>query len=256
MLERDGMRLERYGRTRLFRPRASTEASVRAAAETNLLSAFAPGEYTEAAKINEVLQHHYDFYSDRFEQLLPDVSSHSLLALALYSFDGAYQIEEDAKTGALPPGEAGRWSDLDHCVKRSLKYICERLASTSLPENPRAPRHQVVSLAEELWVCSEEMVKLYLASDQTYRVLPDHSVLVLDAPGKRELFSLGPIESHCGILAFPGLVARDAEGRERFGAGVRESKLTAVSWHSDILGSAFQETIGMSDEKAVGLFSP
>lgn len=250
IIENDGMYLESIGGIQIFRPRASSELDMRMASERHLRSRFVVKKYDTKEAINSILQHQFAFYSNELEKLLPVAASHHFLEFVLYQFDLATQIEQLYKDGKLSTAEDERWKQMGATLRRALKYIAERIVLLHPDEAPVAATRLLLSATEKIWICAEEMVNLYMESDQTFSIFPDHTSLEILPVGERDYFS---IEIH---KEFPDIQARiryDLSNRHRFISD--ESVLFDIQEQNKVIGQALKDSIGVTYQNALEIIA-
>lgn len=246
--EPDGMYLENIGGIEIFRPRISSELDIRKRAETHLRSKFSAGTYKNRDEINSIIQHQFKFFSNTLKELLPKVASRHFIEFLLYQYDHATEIESLYKKGSLNKSDETRWKDIEGRFRRAIKYMAERTIQLCPKENPQAEESSLLEIAEKVWICSEEMVKFYMISDQTYSILPDQSTL--------EILPIGEIQYYKHSIQkdfsdAQNRVNRDLHDRHRF---VPEpSILFDLEEHQKTIGDPFKEKIGITYIEAISI---
>jgi len=245
-----GFNFERFGDIEIYRPQLSGELKLRLESEAHLRSAFSPGIYSAPEEINKILLHQFTFYSKKFEDIIPKLASRHFIEFVLFQFDQAPVIEDKYKHGELPNHEATRWRELGSTFRRSVKYLVERIVLLQPDEAPDTPEESLILLLDEIWIAAEEMVKLYLSSDQTFMVFPQHSTLEIHPEGSFDICSLD-IHKNCDIQE---VVRRDTANR-RSVIGADATFIEDVGVHNRIIGNALKETIGVSYDEAISLLA-
>ena len=175
-----GFRFERFGELKIYRPRYSSEVKLRIESEFNLRSKYSPGIYSTPEEINKILLHQFEFYSRKLTEIIPRIASRHLMEFVLFQFDQASEVEERYKHGHLLNAEASRWKGFGSKFRRAVKYLAERIVLLQPDEAPSAPESLLMSLLDEVWIVAEEMVSLYLLSDQTIMVFPENTIAILN----------------------------------------------------------------------------
>jgi len=245
-----GFNFERFWDIEIYRPRHSGELKLRLESEAHLRSAFSPGIYSAPEEINKILLHQFAFYAKKFENIIPKLASHHFIEFALFQFDQASVIEDKYKHGELSNNEASRWRELGSTFRRSVKYLVERIVLLQPDEAPDTPEESLISLLDEIWIAAEEMVNLYLESDQTFMVFPEHTTLEIYPEGSFDLWSLD-VHKNCDVQE---AVRRDTANR-RSVIGADATFISDVGVHNQIIGNALKETIGVSYDEAISLLA-
>jgi hypothetical protein len=246
--EDSGYNFEKFGDIEIYRPRYSGELKLRLESEEHLRSAFSPGIYSAPEDINKILLHQFAFYSKKLEEIIPKLASQDLIEFVLFQFHKASVIEEKYKRGQLSDNKAFRWRELGSIFRRSVKYLAERIVLFQPDKAPNTPKKSLISLLDEIWIAAEEMVKLYLSSDQTFMVFPEHTTLEIYPEGSFDICRLD-IHKNCDIQE---VVRRDTANR-RSVIGADATFIEDVGVHNQIIGNALKETIGVSYDEAISL---
>jgi hypothetical protein len=245
-----GFNLERFGDIEIYRPRYSGEVNLRIESESHLRSKFLPGLYSDQKKINEILLHQFKFYSKKFEYVIPKLASRNLMEFVLFEFDQASAIEGKYKHGQLSKKEAGRWKQLGSVFRRAAKYLAERIVLLQPEEVPDAPEASITAMLDEIWIAAEEMVNLYLLSDQTFMVFPEDTTLEIYPEGSNDFGNL-EVRQNCDIEE---LVRRDTVNRHSV-IGSDTTFLLNLDVHEQIIGHVLKKTIGASYDEVVTLLA-
>ncbi len=239
--EPSGMYFENYDGIKIFRPRSSANLHIRFEAEQNLRIKFKPGVYTTSDDINQILQHQFQFYETKLSQLLPQLASRDFLEFLLSQFNCSTEIENLFQEGRLSHEQGQRWKELEPTFRRAIKYMAECIVQLQPDEEPSAKEEQLLSLGEEAWRCAEEMVQMYILSDQTHYLFHDDTIFTIFPPGE-ELYYSHEIKKD-----FSDLLKRsvsDVQNRSRFVPD--PSFIFDLKRHDQILRNAFDELVGTS----------
>ncbi|MGD0651041.1 MAG: hypothetical protein ABSA97_07860 [Verrucomicrobiia bacterium] len=180
------MNFEYFGGIKIYRPSADSELRLRAEVEANLRANFPVGRFTDGRDINSILQREFNFYETKLTNALPKIASRDLMNFLLFQYEESCRINWLSLQGP----ELQRWDALGPELRRAIKYLCERVALLSPPEDPRAPLELLEGLLDECFICAEAMVSLYMLSEQTYGLFPNDTVLQIYPPGQLDLFKL------------------------------------------------------------------
>lgn len=175
--ESSGLNFESFAGIQIYRPQYSSELKIRLESEFHLRSKFNVGVYSDPKEINQILRHQFDFYSRKFNEIIPTLASRHLIELILFEYDKASNIDKKYKHGQLNEQETAKWQELGSKFRRATKYLCERIVLLQPEEIPDKPKDNLAGLLDEIWISAEEMVHLYLLSDQTFMVFPNESIL-------------------------------------------------------------------------------
>lgn len=244
------MALERFQNFQIFRPGNLAELEIHNASESHLRSEFNPGRYTKKEEINAILKHLFKFYEKLLAELLPLIASRDFLEFVLYQYEIASRIEGLYKGNKLNNVEAREWLLINKTFRRAAKYLAERIVL--LPPNEKTSEIDADSLvtAEKVWICAEELVNLYVVSDQTHSIFPDESYLDILPRDRSDYFKQGL------SIELPDAESRvylDSKNRERFIPS--PSFIFDAQAHEEIIGQAFKESVGVTSIEAFGLLS-
>ncbi|MBC7971890.1 MAG: hypothetical protein H7Z11_17500 [Verrucomicrobia bacterium] len=230
--------------------RYSGEVKLRIESEFHLRSKFSSGIYSNSQKINEILLHQFKFYSKKFEDTIPKLASRHFMEFVLFEFDQASLIEEKYKHGQLSGEEVGKWTQIGSLFRRSAKYLAERIVLLQPEEAPDTPEESLIEMLDDIWIAAEEMVHLYLLSDQTFMVFPDHTTFEIYPEDGRDFWNL-EINRECNIQE---LVKRDTAHRCSV-VGADSTFVMNLNVHKQVIGKPLKETIGASYAEMVNLLA-
>ncbi len=125
--ESSGLNFENFADIQIYRPRSSSELKIRLESEFHLRSKFDTGVYTDPKEINQVLLHQFEFYSQKFNEIIPKLASLDLIEFILSEYDKASNIEHKYKNGELNQEETTIWKEFGSKLRRVAKYLCERV---------------------------------------------------------------------------------------------------------------------------------
>lgn len=246
----DQMYLEDFGGEQIFRPRLPTELAVRAEAEIHLRSSFDVGRYFSDDEINSILQHNFSFYSNILDELLPQISSIDLLKFVLFQFELYTRIDRLQRERLLNPIQDARWALIGPNLRRSAKYLAERLCFVRPDGAPRAEERLLLQLLEKVWICAEQVIELYMKSDIAFITFPSETALEIFPPGE-ELYLDQEILRDC-----PDIKARmrlDNSQREHF---VPDAPiLSDLHEHDRVIGEDVRAAIGLNYRNAMGVLA-
>lgn len=246
----DQMYFEQIGGVRIFRPRASHEIEVRTQAEQNLRSAYEVGKYTDRDGINQILHHQYAFFTNLLEQVLPQIASLDFLIFVLAEYEGTAKIDRLYKSGDLDSNDKMRWAELGPVVRRAIKYLAEQIILLVPKSSLDMPTESALEILEQAWICAEELVRYYLLSDQTFMIFPESTVLEIHPEGALHYWTL-ELNAVQAASETQERTLLDTEHRDRFVP--TPSFDLDVREHEELLKTAFEETIGISYLRALGI---
>lgn len=197
-------------------------------------------------EINAIIQHQFKFYSGLLNELLPAVASTNFLDFVLNEFETASRIEQLQKEGRLNLDENKRWINLNKTIRRATKYIAERIILLQPDEAPAAEEEFLLSLAEKIWICAEEMVDLYVVSDLIHSIYPEHSFLDILPVGERDYLYQGLLVDKPDIER---RVSLDVESRNRFIPD--PTFVLDFNEHDKIIGESVKGNIGVTYMEAL-----
>jgi hypothetical protein len=240
--EPSGMYFENYDGIKIFRPRTSANLHIRFEAAKHLRIKYKQGVYTTSVDINQILQHQFQFYETKLSQLLPQLASRDFLEFLLYQFDCSTEIENLFRKGKLSHEQGQRWKELQPTFRRAIKYMAECIVQFQPGEEPIVSGEQLLSLVEAAWRCAEELVQMYILSDQTYYLFPNDTVFTIFPPGEELYYSHEIKKDYYSDLQKRKV--SDVKNRSRFVPG--PSFVFDLKRHDQILGNAFNELVGTS----------
>lgn len=244
------MYLEAFGSVEVFRPRLQTEFEVRAAAETHLRARFEPGTYHDKDQINSILQYNFAFYASLLDQTLPAISSVDFLKFVLFQFDLYTQVDQLQRGSQLNQREDERWSLIGPTLRRSAKYLAERLCLLRPDAAPQADERELLKLAEKAWISAEQVIDLYMQSDIAFITFPGQTRLEIFPPGE-DLYLEHEIVSDCSDIRTR--VKLDASERERF---VPDAPiLSDLHLHNQFVGDDVRNVFGLNYRDAIGILA-
>ena len=250
--ESSGLNFENFADIQIYRPRYSSKLRIRIESESHFRSKFDTGIYTNPQEINKFLFHQFDFYSKKFNEIIPKLASRALIEFILCEYDKASEIEKKYKLGKLNQQQADRWSKLGSKFRRAAKYLCERVVLLQPEEVPHSPKNSLLELLDEIWIAAEEMVELYLISDQTIMIFPDKSICEIysreEYDFNKPFFSIDVSQQ----VNLSEIIKRDTANRSSI-IGDSNKFLTNINWHDQNLGNVLKETIGVSFDEAISL---
>lgn len=234
---------------RIYRPRIVSEVRLRNRAESHLRSKYEPGEYQGRDRVNEILQHHLAFYGDVMTPALEKLASLHFMEFVLAQYDISCEVEGKVRGLAADDPNQIRWAELGPLFRRTVKFLAERLALLAPDEAPSIPEHELLDSLDEAWICSEQIVRLYLLSDQTYSLFPDDTRLTIAPPGEFTYFDLAI--SNPEFEGMQDRVRDDTRQRGRFIPN--DAFLFDVQEHDKLLGPSFKASMGIGYQEALGV---
>jgi hypothetical protein len=247
------MQFESFNDIQIFRPSFSSELELHQQSEVHLRSRFSIKRYDDKNEINSILQHQFDFYSRVLKELLPLVASRNYLEFVLHQFDLAAQVEQSYKSETLNKDEEERWAEIGPVFRRSAKYIAEQIVLLPHSQEPIAERNKLVAIAEKIWICAEEIIDLYMISDLTFSIFPEHTVLEIRPPGEKHYFHHDVLNDWLDNQYIQSRARLDLSNRHRF---IPEpSIILDVEGQDKVIGGAVKEAIGVTYQDAVKILA-
>ena len=234
----------------IFRPSSIAELEIREASEDHLRCDFKVGRYVGRNEVNPILQHQFKFYERLLDELLPSIASRDFLEFVLYEYEIASKIESLFKDAKLTNAEAQKWLLINKSFRRAAKYLAERTVLVTPSEISRSNNPNLLSIAEKAWICAEELVNLYVVSDQTYSIFPDQTYLEILPPGESDYFCQGLTFE---LPDIEGRVYLDSKNRDRFIPS--PSFIFDANAHEKVIGRAFKESVGVTSIEAFEILS-
>jgi len=244
-----GLNLEKFAGVQIYRPSYYSEVKSRTEAEANLRSKFRPGTYSDPATINSLLQHQFAHFSKKLGDLIPKAASRHFMEFILSQFDQASTIEDLNKQGGLNQAEAEKWDDIGPRFRRAVKYLAERVVQLQPDEAPEASEELLAELSDQIWIAAEEMVDLYILSDQTFMIFPKDTTVEIYPEGTTPFWEL-KLHKTCN---FSQDVNRDTANRSIFVGPEISTPLLNIDQHDQVIGSALKNAIGASYKEAISV---
>lgn len=245
------MNTEYFGNIPYYRPKPSSELELRLEAETHLRSQYPTGIYREAKEINDIVQYLFSFYKKKLNEILPQIASRGFLEFLLFQYDQSFLINSLFKKKLLSPSEMASWSKIGAQSRRAIKYMAENIILLQPTREPDFKRSKLVKLVDYLWIAAEEMVELYLLSDQTINIFPDSSTLEILPEAQSVFFKLTSSKE----FAFLDLVNRDRENKASYlGEGISPFELNMIE-HSSFMDEAMKLDIGATYKECLSLIA-
>lgn len=238
------MTYEKIGGINIYRPQIPSELIVRERVQRHLYSKYSVGEYKDSAQINEIIQHQFSYYFTELNRLIPLIARSDFLHFVLFQYDQSTEVDNLYKARALTSSEDKRWSEIGPIMRRTIKYLAERSVLLYKERNSRPPlKQEALSQGLDfLWICAEEIINLYLLSDQTYILFPNMTVLKILPPENLKYFILD-VTAQCELAAD---TRRDTQNRQRYVGKSEKSIIYDIREHDNAIGAAIKDTIGIS----------
>ncbi len=237
------MNLERFGNVRVFRPRFITEVDVRNACEAELRERVGAGAYTDSKKINGIIQSRFSFMDEKLKAAVRECAGREFMDLVLAQYDFCADIEKLEKDGTLPEARRRRWFELGPTLRRALKYLAESMVQEHTGKEPELDEDRKLLLADTAFCYAEQMVNLYIISDQTYSLFPDRTTLQIQEPSELEYFKLEAADANASDME--NRIRIDRENRPRF-LSATECPLFSAAYQSSVLDASFKSEHGIS----------
>ena len=178
------MNFRPFGGIRIFRPRTESEIAFRIEAEQNLRSKYAVGTYTNKDTINEILRHQFGFYSNIVAETIPSIASLHFVDFLLFQYGESSKVEFTVyRGGKLNARDRAEWAAIGPVFRRAVNYLIELAVQLAPEEQPAASEASLLSLSDRVWICAEELIELYILSDQTFLIFPDDTTLAIYPEG-------------------------------------------------------------------------
>ncbi|WP_437193186.1 hypothetical protein [Planctomicrobium sp. SH527] len=176
------MQLQSFSGIEIFRPRPVVEQLIRDEAERNLRESYSSGTYRDPATINEILKHQFNYFHEQLDSRLPFLASSDLIIFLLHLYDQTSRIERKYREGSLSPDELKMWKRCGPTMRRGIKYLAERVALLGR-DDALADSRDRLRLTEECTIYAEQLVELYVKSDQTHMLFSDQTELTIQPAG-------------------------------------------------------------------------
>ncbi len=244
------MNFRPFGGIRIFRPQTESEIAFRVEAEQNLRSKYAVGTYTNKDTINEILRHQFVFYSKILAELIPSIASLHFVEFLLFQYGESSKVEFTVyREGKLNVHDRADWVAIGPIFRRAVKYLIELAVQLAPEEQPAASEDYLLSVLDRVWICTEELIELYILSDQTFLIFPDDTTLTIYPEGGQVYWSLDLDKYKLCSTLFHQRVRDDTINRERFLPASQFD--TDIDEHEVVLASAFKDTVGLTYREAL-----
>ena len=185
------MHREDFGRNAIFRPRPASELHVRLQAEDHMRSRFAVGRYEGAEKVNPILQHQYEFFSEMLTTRIALIALEDFLDFVLHQYDQSTAINQDTMNGRLSKAETERWQHVGPRFRRVAKYLAEKACSLQSTGTLRLHPSETMDILDEVWIAAESCVEFAMLSEQTHGLFPDETHLEIYQQGEQVYWEHG-----------------------------------------------------------------
>lgn len=244
------MNFRPFNGIRIFRPQTESEFALRIEAEQNLRSKYAVGAYTHNKTINEILRHQFGFYSKILAETIPSIASLHFVEFLLFQYGESSEVEFILyRGGKLNARDRAYWVTSGPIFRRAVKYLIELAVQLAPEEQPAASEDYLLSVLDKVWICAEELIKLYMLSDQTFLIFPNDTTLTIYPEGSQVYWSLELDKYKLYIKLFQQRVRDDTINRERFFPTSQFD--TDIDEHEVVLASAFKDTVGLTYREAL-----
>ena len=238
---------EGFNGIQVLRPGHIAEILLRSDAEKHFRARYAPGVVTGKENVNNVYRHHFAFYADTLNRVLPPIASRDFIELLLGQYDRSVEIDLLAKKGQLSPERDTRWQHLGPVLRRALKYLSERVVMLGPTSRPSRDS-DILRNAETALICAEQLIRLYIESDRVY-FLPGEPAIEILPEGESDIFRNAG-EDVYGTKMLPRIV-RDRQHREDFMPLAPPQMLPAEQ--EKHMADAFRQTMGISLNEALSV---
>ncbi len=237
------MRLESFGKARIFRWSPEIEQGMRSAARDHLLKKFRTGEYRDPAIANAIIQHQFAFFADRLPALVPKFAGRSALEFVLNQYEESTEILHGR--GIADPDQRARWTRIEGNFRRAMKYLAELICLQAPSSEPETSRRDTFRPMDQALLCVEMLVDLAEMSHRVHGVFPEHSVATIHKFG-------GPIDWEVHVegryagydVTLMSRTERDRKHRHKFIKGHQFDIHT--DRHAEVLDPAFESCYGWS----------
>lgn len=241
--------MEQYGGRSIYQPHPVIMAEINAKADHYLRTKYSAGRYTDPAVMNDVIHCMFGFYESMLADLLPQLASRSFLEFLLHTYDQAAAIEQDHKDGILNDEVSLRWQAYGPVMRRSIKYLAERIVLLEPLNTPRASKRDLVKITDSVMFCTNSMVEMYQHSDLIHIIKGTEAELHIN-PINIDPFMYIVLESHA-VQEMARRIRRDTLYRKNFISGL--SIANDPVEHDKYLAAPLRSSIGLSYMEAMGL---
>lgn len=227
----------------IFRPRPSTERGIRQKLEGHLRSKYSAQVYCDKTTINAILQGQYSFLSTFLVESIRKIAGRSALEFLLHQYNISCEIDIHAKSGRLNVKEENEWSKHGPVFRRAIKHMAELMQIHFSGTEARMDEQKTLDALDTAFSAAEQMVELYILSDQTHSLFPDRTILEILPAGQGEYFRLEVVDSPNKRMR--ERIRVDSNNRSRF---IPETTgyIYKTDAQAQYLNAAFLEDLGIS----------
>lgn len=237
---------------KIYRPDVEHELSVRQMVVSKISSKYPDGVYTDPDEIDSIIKDMFTIYNGILEKYLPFLISRGFVEFLLQQYDNYAEIERKKKAGLLSQREMEFWSKVGAEARRSIKFMIEKSILTW--EDKNICPENIDEIFAICWVSSENLVKLYILSDQTHSIFSKVSLFYLDSSYVGYYEMRLDIEFDL-VKEFKKDIDRDLMVKSISSADEDASVLQDIKLQSEMLESEFSDYLGISYGRAVAVIA-
>lgn len=242
------MDIKEIGGISLYRPRLESEVLARNEAEKQLREGYASGKYTDAKKINEIIQSRFAHFYKLLHAEIPKSASRHLMEFLLGQYDTTVEIVGKSKKGELSDKDAAYWAPRGPTIRRALKHLAEVVTMLAPSEAPALDAGALPLNLDTIVICGELLVELYMLSDQTHGLHPNETELTIRPEGELDYLVL-TVRDFERFAGFHDRINRDTarQGQYLSGTPLRYD----LDYQAALLDAGFTAAFGFGYKDAI-----
>ncbi|MDD5026849.1 MAG: hypothetical protein PHH13_05800 [Candidatus Peribacteraceae bacterium] len=138
------------------------------------------GSSTNPQENNALLQVLFGRLNSTFSDYISCISSRGLSDFFLYQYEQMTKVYAKHKTGQLSPSDDALFQRIAPSRMIALRFIVERIVLLGETDDDSIPHEIKNFAAHRIFTCAEELVDLYISSDQTHLAFPEHTRVTVD----------------------------------------------------------------------------
>lgn len=177
------------GGVELLEPDAKLRALHLNLMERQLMEMGFSGTSTNPVEINRIVQALFGALNATFSDFIGAISSRSLSDFFLFQYEQMMKVRALYKEGLLSIADTAIFERIAPSRVIALRFIVERIVLLGETDDDSIPHEVKKFAAHRVFTCAEELVNMYILSDQTLRAFPEHTRLTV-AHGAPQFLSL------------------------------------------------------------------
>lgn len=175
------MHIKSINNIEIFRPDEEAESFVHKKVRSKLLTKFKAKRYTESKEITKIINFHFSTYKNLLDEHIRLLASRGFVEFLCFQYDQYALVETEHKAQNLSQEDEEYWQRYGILARRGIKYLLEACACLAIKEmNPNISKTKMKDSLSKIFIIAEELVNLYIESDQTHILFPDITILEIN----------------------------------------------------------------------------